>query len=63
MAHSTAADLIPQQIRRENGGPMAAVPLSWSHAILAIAVATTNGRQVWKVGDRSHLLEASEETP
>ena len=63
VAHSTVADLIPEQVRRENGGPVAAVPLSWSYAILAIAVATTNGRQVWKVDDRSHLPEASEETP
>lgn len=37
--HSTAAGLVPEQVHRLHGGPVASVPLSWSHAMVAIAVA------------------------
>ncbi|KAK2007462.1 Six-hairpin glycosidase [Colletotrichum eremochloae] len=37
--HSTAAGLVPEQVHRVGGYPVASVPLSWSHAMVAIAVA------------------------
>ncbi|KAF9769540.1 hypothetical protein IL306_013038 [Fusarium sp. DS 682] len=37
--HSTVAGLVPEQVHRIGGHPVASVPLSWSHAMVAIAVA------------------------
>ncbi|KAM5388013.1 hypothetical protein ACJA88_001273 [Fusarium oxysporum] len=37
--HSTVAGLVPEQVHRIEGHPVASVPLSWSHAMVAIAVA------------------------
>ncbi|KAH7112254.1 Six-hairpin glycosidase-like protein [Dactylonectria estremocensis] len=36
--HSTVAGLVPEQVHRVGGHPVASVPLSWSHAMVAIAV-------------------------
>ena len=47
--HTTPAGLVPEQVHRETGEPVAAVPLSWSHAMVAIAVAAASETAVWKV--------------
>lgn len=49
VGHSTDAGLVPEQVHREHGHPVAAVPLSWSHGMIAIAVAAQQGRQVWQL--------------
>lgn len=43
VGNSTAAGLVPEQIHRTNGRPIASVTLSWSHAMIALAVARYNG--------------------
>lgn len=48
VAHSTPAGLVPEQVHRESGKPVAAVPLTWSHAMLAIAIAATKGQHAWR---------------
>lgn len=47
--HTTHAGLVPEQVHRKTGEPVAAVPLSWSHAMVAIAVAAASETAVWKV--------------
>jgi glucoamylase len=47
--HSTPAELVPEQVHRTLGHPVAAVSLSWSHAMISIAVAALQGRQVWSL--------------
>jgi hypothetical protein len=42
---------VSRPIHRDNGLPVAAVPLSWSHAMIAIAVAATTGKHVWRLAD------------
>lgn len=49
VSHTTPAGLVPEQVHRQNGTPVAAVPLSWSHAMVAIAVAAAQGTNVWKL--------------
>ncbi|RMJ04976.1 hypothetical protein CDV36_014353 [Fusarium kuroshium] len=38
-SHMTPAGLVPEQVHRTEGTPVAAVPLSWSHGMIALAVA------------------------
>jgi glucoamylase len=42
--HSRAAGLVPEQVHRESGLPIAEVPLSWSDAMIAIVPATAKGQ-------------------
>lgn len=47
VAHTTEADLVPEQVHRSTGAPVAAVPLSWSHGMIALAAAAVLDRNVW----------------
>lgn len=47
VSHTTETGLVPEQVHQSTGIAIAAVPLSWSHGMVALAVAAISGRNVW----------------
>lgn len=47
--HLGPNNMIPEQVHKVTGAPVAALPMAWSHGMVLLATAALEGRNVWDI--------------